>query len=284
MSETAMPALNWLSDTPEAMRQAYNTARAALACDFPADVDQFTLQEPRLSGLRFVPHGGGQGAPVLYFHGGGWVIGSPETHRVLCAWMARLSGREVISVRYRLAPEHVFPAQPQDAIAALGAMIESRGACFVAGDSAGAAMALWAESGIAVSQRPSVLGVVGLYGAFGLSDSRSMQTNAAANPGLGKSEIHAIYRFLGLSDPLEIQDWISTLGAPVLLIRAGGDTLADDSDAGAALLKDRVVSLVDVPQQPHAFLQNVGHDPIARHEMERVAAWMAALESHPLQR
>jgi acetyl esterase len=60
------------------------------------------------------------GLPVLvYFHGGGFTIGSPATHDVLCRHLARLGHCAVISVDYRLAPEHRFPAAVEDAWAAL---------------------------------------------------------------------------------------------------------------------------------------------------------------------
>jgi acetyl esterase len=57
--------------------------------------------------------------PVLvYFHGGGWVIGDLETHDTLCRELCNLSGSTVIAVDYRLAPEHRFPAAVDDALAA----------------------------------------------------------------------------------------------------------------------------------------------------------------------
>src|SRR5262245_48124970 len=56
--------------------------------------------------------------PVLvYFHGGGWVIGDLESHDTLCRELCNLSGTAVIAVEYRLAPEHRFPAALDDALA-----------------------------------------------------------------------------------------------------------------------------------------------------------------------
>src|SRR5204863_365155 len=57
-------------------------------------------------------------AALVYFHGGGWVIGDLETHDVLCRQLTAESGASVVSVDYRLAPEHKFPAAADDAWAA----------------------------------------------------------------------------------------------------------------------------------------------------------------------
>jgi acetyl esterase len=88
-------------------------------------------------------------APVLvYFHGGGWVLGSLVTHHGVCATLARLSGCVVCSVDYRLAPEHRFPAALDDAWAATTWIAEHAeeisgrpGALAVGGDSAGGNLA-----------------------------------------------------------------------------------------------------------------------------------------------
>ncbi len=84
---------------------------------------------------------------VVYFHGGGWVIGSTVSHHGPCAALAQKAGCTVISVDYRLAPEHPFPAAVDDAWAATAWAYEARdrlgssGKVAVVGDSAGGTLA-----------------------------------------------------------------------------------------------------------------------------------------------
>ncbi|WP_416908306.1 MAG: alpha/beta hydrolase [Polymorphobacter sp.] len=88
-------------------------------------------------------------APVLmYFHGGGWVIGNLDTHDSACAEIARLLEIDVVSVDYRLAPEHRFPAAVEDCLAATEWLARSPGeidhavsGIILAGDSAGGNLA-----------------------------------------------------------------------------------------------------------------------------------------------
>ena len=85
---------------------------------------------------------------VVYFHGGGWVLGSVNTHDGYCRHLAETSGMAVASVDYRLAPEHKFPAAFDDSFAATVAVADQAGAwgldasrLAVAGDSAGGNLA-----------------------------------------------------------------------------------------------------------------------------------------------
>lgn len=93
---------------------------------------------------------------VVYFHGGGWVIGSVDSHDGYCRTLANAANTIVVSVEYRLAPEHPFPAAAEDAYAATKWVAEysqslggKSGSIGVAGDSAGgnlaAAVALMAR-------------------------------------------------------------------------------------------------------------------------------------------
>jgi acetyl esterase len=68
---------------------------------------------------RYVPDQARDGAGLIYLHGGGYVLGSLDSHDDVCAGLAELSGATVIAVDYRLAPEHRFPAAFEDSAAAV---------------------------------------------------------------------------------------------------------------------------------------------------------------------
>ncbi|HWX96411.1 MAG TPA: alpha/beta hydrolase [Solirubrobacteraceae bacterium] len=104
-----------------------------------------------LAARLYVPDGGEAAGPaplVVYYHGGGWVAGDLDTHDQPCRLLARTSGARVLSVDYRLSPEHPFPAPVDDALAAfrdVSARAAEYGAdparIAVAGDSAGGHLA-----------------------------------------------------------------------------------------------------------------------------------------------
>ena len=93
------------------------------------------------------PAGGGRFGTLVYFHGGGWVIGDLDTCDSVCREIATLAGVIVVSVDYRLAPEHVFPAAVNDCYAAVlwaaehATELAGNGKIGVAGESAGGTLA-----------------------------------------------------------------------------------------------------------------------------------------------
>ncbi|MGI9184208.1 MAG: alpha/beta hydrolase [Solirubrobacteraceae bacterium] len=103
---------------------------------------------------------------LLYFHGGGYVVGSPRTHRSLVGRMAGAFGAPALSVDYRLAPEHPHPAALDDARAVWRALIDERGLqparVAVAGDSAGGGLALALAQALrdAGEPLPAALGLI----------------------------------------------------------------------------------------------------------------------------
>lgn len=95
----------------------------------------------------YQPHGDGPFGILVYFHGGGWVIGDLDTADAVCREIATLAEVNVVSVDYRLAPEHVYPAAVQDSYAALQWVndnletLQGNGKIGVGGESAGGNLA-----------------------------------------------------------------------------------------------------------------------------------------------
>lgn len=107
------------------------------------------LENVELSGVpatRFVPPSPRAGVCILFFHGGSYIYGSSRTsHAELLAQLAFVSGIEVVGVDYRLAPEHPYPAQLDDALAAFDALVAKgtpASSIVVGGDSAGGNLAI----------------------------------------------------------------------------------------------------------------------------------------------
>ena len=122
--------------------------RAPSVHDEPGGLELPTAQGP----IRAHLYTGAQASerPLLvYFHGGGWVIGDLQTHHAYCRALSAASGATLIAIDYRRAPEHPFPAAQDDCLAAAGAIAErltdfgpDNGGIVLAGDSAGGQLAL----------------------------------------------------------------------------------------------------------------------------------------------
>ncbi|HHG84526.1 MAG TPA: alpha/beta hydrolase [Bacteroidetes bacterium] len=193
-----------------------------------------------------------KGLPIiLNFHGGGWVVGNLQNNDQYCARLARDVGAIVLSVDYRLAPEHKFPVPVQDAYDALlwayqhapelGADPNRIG---VTGDSAGGNL----SAAISLMSRdlkgPAIAFQALLYPA---TDSRmdfaSMDEHANA-PILGKKDVetflaHYIRNDADLENPYlspVLAENLSNL-PPALVVTAGNDPLRDDGKAYAKALK-----------------------------------------------
>ena len=192
-------------------------------------------------------------APVLiYYHGGGWVIGDLDTHDVLCRQLADEAGCVVVAVDYRLGPEHRFPAAVDDALAALR-WLRSQAAALgldaarmaVGGDSAGGNLA----AVVALADRDAQSGPEGRAegGAAPLrlqlliypaTDMRAVAPSHSVN-GQGyllTSDTIAYFRSHYIAQPAQYSDWrcspllhpdLSKL-PPALVLTAGFDPLRDE--------------------------------------------------------
>lgn len=157
----ALPPVDYATVTAEALRAVSDQPLQFGPPPAVARVQELSLKlDGRdIRARLYVPHDAEQCPPlVVYFHGGGWVIGSLDTHDGTCRALARSSGAAVLSVAYRLAPEHPFPASLDDCFDALVWAKENADPLgidhtrlAVAGDSAGgnlaAAVAIRARDG-----------------------------------------------------------------------------------------------------------------------------------------
>ncbi len=139
------------SQTPQQARALFRQMSGLLPPEPLAEVRALVLEGPAgpVPARLYIPDPGEEPAPCLvYFHGGGWVIGGLDTHDAACRRLAREAGVRVVSVDYRLAPEHPYPAAADDCTAALDA-VAARAAelgvdparLAVGGDSAGGNLA-----------------------------------------------------------------------------------------------------------------------------------------------
>lgn len=118
----AMPTIDYGNASPAQVRAILDTPVAFGEPPAVAQVRDLALplDGRTLAARLYVPVNVASPAPLLvYFHGGGWVIGTLETHDGTCRALARTSGAAVLSVAYRLAPEHPYPAAIQDSYDAL---------------------------------------------------------------------------------------------------------------------------------------------------------------------
>ncbi|MDR9803832.1 alpha/beta hydrolase [Rhizobium hidalgonense] len=198
---------------------------------------------------------------LLYLHGGGFVVGSLESHHAICAEIADFSGAELVSVDYRLAPEYRWPAQTDDGFAVLKHLLAANNKVVLIGDSAGGNLA----AGLALRARDEGLtGIVGqvlIYPALGGDLDAGSYVEMAAAPGLTTADV-AYYRdTLQAPDGNEIAEPLkasSLAGLPPAFITvAHFDPLRDDGRHYAARLTAEGVEVWfrEEPQMVHAWLR-----------------------------
>src|ERR1700754_146279 len=235
----------------------------------------------------------GRAPCLVFFHGGGWVIGDLDSHDVVCRKLADEGQLIVIAIDYRLAPEHKFPAAVDDAIAAtewIAANAEKLGIdaarLTVGGDSAGGNLA----AVVAISARdgngPRIAGQVLIYPATDF---------AMTHPSHGEPETsvlltHSVIRWFRdhyLNGAADIDDWRASPARartmaglpPAYVLTAGADPLRDEGDEYARRLKQAGVPVAykHFPGQFHGFFtmgKLLQQDNVAVGE---IGAWLKGL-------
>jgi acetyl esterase len=198
---------------------------------------------------------------LLYLHGGGYVVGSLSSHHAICAELSDFAGAELISVDYRLAPEHVWPAQTDDAFAVLVELLGGGEPVVLIGDSAGGNLA----AGLALKARDEGLsGIVGqvlIYPGLGGDLFSGSYQEMGDAPGLTTADA-AYYRMILKAppdDPVAHPLLARSLAGlpPAYITVAHFDPLRDDGRTYAGRLAAAGVEVWfrEEPQMVHAWLR-----------------------------
>ena len=206
----------------------------------------------------------------VYFHGGGWVIGDVNTHDVLCRQLTAASGASVISVDYRLAPEHKFPAAADDAWAATKWVVAQANELgldasrlAVGGDSAGGNLAAVVALMARDAGGPAIKLQVLIYPVTDIMRETRSYTDFAEGYMLTRDSMRWFFaQYLTSGD--DARDWrASPLRAPslanlppALIVTAGFDPLRDEGEIYAGRLRDagNMVDYVCYGGMVHGFL------------------------------
>ena len=269
--------LDWRYGNVRDLRCAYERA-----CQVTPAGAEWRMIEAEGRLIRVLVHESPQRAEraILYFHGGGWMFGSPATHADISSELGRATGLTVISVDYRLAPENKARAAIADGLAALNYCRDAGFASVIlAGDSAGGAIALALERE-AAKRGERIAGVCSFYGAFG----HVVSPRGKTRDGLDTLSVKRYWRAANGSagkSPYSISALADGPGCPVHLVIAGRDPLRDDSIALARALKRRAVSVDMHPFEGHSFLQHPLAHRAKQTAYRNVVRWIDGLELAP---
>jgi acetyl esterase len=272
-------------------RSYYNALCQAMAQPRPAGISS---QDRAVAGVPtrcYQPSARNQAATLVYFHGGGFVVGGLESHDDVCAELAETLGAELVAVDYRMAPEHRHPAALEDCLAVVRALLaEGAGPLLLAGDSAGGYLAAAVSHALRDAGRASgdmsaiqsIIGQVLIYPSLGGDRSQGSYLEQAEAPMLTRADMDyyaAIYygSDLGLSAepdrPLGAEDFADL---PATFATTGPfDPLFDDGPAYVAKLSAAGIPARFVAAEglPHSFLR------ARRSSQQAGTAWQAILEA-----
>ncbi len=223
---------------------------------------------------------------VMYFHGGGFVLGGLDSHDDICAEICARTGFRVVSVDYRLAPEHPHPAAFDDCrTATLWAARQYGGGLVLAGDSAGGTLA----AAVAHHWRGQVEGILGqvlIYPGLGGDISGGSFIEHAQAPMLSRDDV-IFYRDIRLAGqeptddptwaPLQARDFSGL--PPTVVFVAECDPLRDDGHEYCRRLREAGVRARCVEEKGlvHGYLRARGSVTRARESFGRIEVAIEAL-------
>jgi epsilon-lactone hydrolase len=259
---------------------------AADRARLPDDVTVTATEVAGRPGEWLTPADARDGRAIVHLHGGGYVLGSCHTHRGLGTWLARAARTRVLTLEYRLAPEHPYPAALEDVVAAYRRLVEdadlAAGGIALSGDSAGGGLAVAAlvalrDAGVPL---PAAAVAISPWSDLGLPGT-SIDANADRDPQVQRWLLEEMAaQYLAGADPrtpLASPRYADLRGLPPLLIHVGAtEGLLDDARAlaGAARAAGVEVTLEPWPDMIHVWHAFAPIVPEALDGLDRVAAWL----------
>jgi acetyl esterase len=242
-------------------------------------------------GLRlYYPAGDSPFAVLAYYHGGGWVMGDLDTHHGLCHALAKKSGCLVVSVDYRLAPEHRHPAAVEDAYAAACWVAQNAAAIqadparmAVAGDSAGGHLAAVAALMARDRKGPRLDLQILIYPITDFNFKTSSYLKNATGYMLTRDLMRWFWKHYLATEELAGHPYVSPLRAqdlsnlpPALVITAEFDPLCDEGEAYAAKLRLAGVAVKSIRCEGmvHGFFRMISRLDKAGEALDEVAGIM----------
>jgi acetyl esterase len=287
-----------LSVSTQERRNSFRNDARTLRGDIPAEVDArdfvLPLEDRELSARLYVPAGDEGRGLVVYFHGGSFVVGDLETHDWLCRRLAYDTNMRFLSIDYRLAPEHPFPAALDDTVDTLRYVAthrsefgDSESRLIAMGDSAGANLVTVA-SRLVRDDEFDLAAQVLIYPTLGPELVTDSAHRFATGYFLNLDYLRYDYRqYLGEfgdhTDPRVTPLLCNDLGgvAPAIIVVAECDPLRDEGIAYAGLLGhfQVPVEILEAEGMVHGFLEMGGVVPEALAIVDDLAEHLQRLVS-----
>jgi acetyl esterase len=274
LSAPGLPSIT--NSPPDVMRAVLSQLSPTGGPDMHSVVDGHVAGVP----VRDYRPSGTPRATILLIHGGGWVVGSVADYDSFARIVAARTECRVVSVDYRLAPEHPFPAAVDD-VCAVYRSLTSDGPLFVGGDSAGGNLSAVLAQVDRDSGGRRLAGQILIYPSVaGDTDTEAMR--AFTPPFMGLEEIRAFYD-LYVPDRRQRADLRfaparGVLGglAPALVITAGADLLAAEAQDYARALAEAGCDVATHHQDgaPHAYLTLAPASSAADVTLARIARFI----------
>lgn len=272
-------------------RSVWNAVCTTFRAPRPANIDVIDTVANGVPCRVYKPAGPALRPGLVYSHGGGWVLGGPDTHDDICAEMAAGAGCVIVLTDYRLAPEHPHPAQLEDTLKVWRWMREQgiqhgikTDHIIAAGDSAGGQMSVALALTLRDLGLPQLQAMLLLYPVLGANTETASYIRNANAPCLTRKEMRFyLTSFLG---PEGAPAWSDEKAVPLLaasveglppafITVAGHDPLHDDG----VMFHDRLLaagvasSLRHEPRLAHSYMRARHHSAVA------MAGFRAILEA-----